>query len=636
MMRSFLATICLFSCVFHVNAQNNYDVSLIPKHLLPYASSVVRTDDLSVVIEDYDNTFVHEKMAVTILNKNGDDMARVVLFYNKSNVIKNVKGLLYDEYGKQIGKFSEGNFEDESAWDGFSLFLDTRVKHYTPAITTYPYTIVYEYDMRLKQSLNLPEWQPNPHFGVAIEKSSFEFSCKPEFHIRYKETNFSGKVETTTGPKGLKTYSWHEDNLKAVKKEPLSPYSGNYLTSVKIAPEKFIYEGLSGTFENWKDLGKWEYDKLVASRQQLPTETMEHIREITKDISDPKLKAKKVYEYMQDKTHYVSVQIGIGGYQPFLASDVDQQNYGDCKALVNYTQALLKAINIESYYCVVEAGENYKVSMMNDFATMEQGNHIILCLPFKNDTTWADCTSQTIPFGYLGGFTDDRTVLACTPEGGKLLHTPKYTADNNRESRKADFIVNENGELSGRMSTMFKGVDYEDRSFLVGETQDEQVKRLKKIYPINNLNIDKVEFKRYKSADPAVTETIQLHARDYASAAGGKLFFMLNSFDRAGRPPPQVQNRVNDVYINRGYTEEDEITYTLPQGYRLEKTPFNYSVNKPFGSFSVSMAVNGDKLIYKRRFKVIDGTYSKETYQDLIDFYQTAYDADEYTVSLVK
>ncbi len=38
---------------------------------------------------------------------------------------------------------------------------------------------------------------------------------------------------------------------------------------------------------------------------------------------------------MQGKTHYISIQVGIGGYQPFLASDVDRLNYGDCKALVN-------------------------------------------------------------------------------------------------------------------------------------------------------------------------------------------------------------------------------------------------------------------------------------------------------------
>lgn len=635
-MKLYLVIFSILITGVKVRAQDSYDASLIPKELLFHASAVVRSKEVNIEVKDLDNTLYHIKEAITVLNKNGDDDAHIVIEHDKANVIKYIKGAVYNEYGKLIKKFSEGDFEDVNAGHDFSLFEDYRVKHYLPAITDYPYTVVYEYEERSKQSLNFDEWRPNPHTGVAVERSSFTFTCKPDFNIRYKEINTPAKVQVSTNAAGLKTYTWQANNLKAVKHEPFSPYPGNYLTSVKIAPEKFMYYGYSGQFTNWKELGKWEYDKLIANRQELPAATVEHIKEITKDIADPKLKAKKVYEYMQDKTHYISVQVGIGGNQPFLASDVDQQNYGDCKALVNYTQALLKAVGIESYYCVVESGRNYKVSMINDFASMEQGNHIILCLPFKNDTTWAECTSQTIPFGYLGDFTDDRTVLACTPQGGKLMHTPKYTAGDNLEAREASFEINENGELQGGMLTRFKGTEYEERSFLAGEPRDEQIKDLKKMYPVNNMNIDTLHLKRFKNEAPEFTENIRLHARDYASVSGGKMFFMLNSFDRSEAPPQQVPNRINDVFINRGFTKEDDITYTLPTGYRLEKAPVNFEIKKPFGSFLVTMTVNGNKLTYKRKLQIIDGLYSKDTYPDLVDFYQTVYDADEYTVSIVK
>ena len=118
---------------------------------------------------------------------------------------------------------------------------------------------------------------------------------------------------------------------------------------------------LSGSFTNWQELGKWEYDKLIANRKKFPAETVQHIKEITEDITDPKLKAKKIYEYMQQKTHYISVQVGIGGFQPFRHLMWIRMSYGDCKALVNYTQALLKVAGIDSYYCVVygdHAGES--------------------------------------------------------------------------------------------------------------------------------------------------------------------------------------------------------------------------------------------------------------------------------------
>jgi len=616
-------------------AQNDYNASLIPKDLLPYASAVIRDKEVNIEVKDLENTVYHIKQAITVLNKNGDRDAHIIVEHDKNNLIKYIKGVVYNEFGKPVKKFSESDFEDVSAYDGFSLFQDTRLKHYLPSVTDYPYTITYEYEERSKQSLAFDDWEPNPYIGVAVEKSTFVFTCKPDFNIHYKEINIPGKATIGTNVQGLKTYTWQVNNLKAVKDEPFSEAPERTLSSIKIAPEKFTYYGIGGVYTNWKELGKWEYDKLLANRQELPTETVEYIKGITRDITDPKLKAKKIYEYMQGRTHYVSVQVGIGGYQPFPASDVDKLNYGDCKALVNYTQALLKAVNIDSYYCVVKSGREYKISLQDDFASLNQGDHIILCLPFKNDTTWADCTSQTIPFGYLGSFTDDRTVLACTPQGGKLLHTPKYTTEENLQKRKASFVINESGGLKGDIETQFKGIEYENRDWLIRESPVERIKDIKGVYPINNLEIEKLTYKQDKSFKPVTTENIELSANDYGSVNDGKLYFMLNSVNHI-KSIREVRNRINPVEITRGYTEEDEIIYTIPKGYRLESEPLKMSSHKPFGSFTATMTINGDQLTYNRKFQIKDGTYDKDTYQDIVDLYQLAADADGYNVALVK
>src|ERR1700761_2045026 len=371
-MRSIILFFFILAFTLKASAQQGYEASLIPKELLPYASAVIRSQEINIEVKDLDNTLHHVKTAITVLNKNGENAAHIAIFYNKSNVIRSIKGVVYDEFGKQISKFSESDFTDQSAVHNFSLFEDTRVKHYIPAVTQYPYTIAYEYEVRSKQSLNFPDWQPNSSSVTAVESSSYSFTCKADFNIRYKETNVPAKVEISTNAAGLKTYSWKAVNLKAMRPEPYSPNRENYMTEVKIAPQNFEYEGIKGSFTNWQELGKWEYDKLLLNRQYIPLETADHIKAITADIADPKLKAKKIYEYMQEKTHYISVQVGIGGYQPFLASDVDKLSYGDCKGLVNYTQALLKLVNIDSYYCVVEAGDR-KISMLSDFASMDQG-----------------------------------------------------------------------------------------------------------------------------------------------------------------------------------------------------------------------------------------------------------------------
>jgi len=261
---------------------------------------------------------------------------------------------------------------------------------------------------------------------------------------------------------------------------------------------------------------------------------------------------------------------------------------------------------------------------------------VILCLPFKNDTTWVDCTSKENPFGYLGDFTDDRLVVACTADGGILLRTPRYTTFDNKQTRKASFTLAVDGMLTGEMVTKFEGTQYDNRDYLVNETFIEQVKKLKELYPVENLEITSLQLKQDKSLHPVTTETIKLNARDYVAQNGGRSFFTPNTASRYISPLKNVTNRNNPVYINRGYVDEDEITYTLPDGYRIATKLLELTIDKPFGKYTTSMHIAGNKLVYKRMLQINDGTYPKDVYADLVDFYQTVYEADNYTLTMEK
>jgi len=616
-------------------AQNKLDINLIPANLLHNANAVVRNEETTIQVIEPDNVEFHVKSVVTVFNRNGDSKVNINVFYDKISSIKYIKGFIYNEFGKVIQKINESDFDDYAASDGFSLYQDDRVKHYRKTSGQYPYTIELEYALKVRQSLYFPSWEPCEESNVAIEKSSFQFICDPGFNIRYKQDYLPGKASISTTREGKKEYSWNISNFAAWRDEPLSPPENQNKPRIILAPEAFAYEKYSGSFSSWQQLGKWEFDNLLKNRTTLPDETANYIKSITAGISDPKLKAKKVYEYMQQKTHYISIQVGIGGLQPFKADEVDKDGYGDCKALVNYTKALLHAAGIDSWYCEVYGNSREKLSLIPDFPSI-QGNHVILCLPFKNDTTWLECTDQQIPFGFLGDFTDDRNVLACTPEGGKLLHTPKYRTEQNLVTRKADFILNEGGDLEGEMTTSFKGADYDDRYAIVEKAQSERLKDFKKYCQINNIDIKTLEYKLDKSLDPATFENVKLSAREYGAITDGKYYFSLNSVDRQSAGLKPITNRVNPVTINHGHTYEDRITYTLPAGWKLDSEPLNVAINQPFGSFSANVSVKNNQLVYVRKLQIKDGTYNKEVYSDLVDFYNAVVDADNYNVILVK
>src|ERR1700749_3545437 len=206
-MRRLLSTIlCLLGMCSGAIAQENYDISLLPKKLMPYASAVIRNEEITTEVKDLDYSTYHVKRAIAVLNKNGDEKIGLDIFYNKNTTIRYIKGSIYNEYGKVIQKIAERDFDDYAATDGFSLFQDDRVKHYKKAVTDYPYTVEYEYELKEKQSLIFNDWAANSEVGLAVEKSSYTFICKPNFDIRYKQFNLSSTPVIGTNKEGNKTY----------------------------------------------------------------------------------------------------------------------------------------------------------------------------------------------------------------------------------------------------------------------------------------------------------------------------------------------------------------------------------------------------------------------------------------------
>lgn len=630
-MKKLSLLILLLNFAFSVFAQENYAVDLIPANLKSRANATIRSQETIVDMRAEDNVIYSVKKAITVFNKNGDDNARLVLGYDKNIVIKGIKGEVYNEMGILTHKFSQNDFRDESAIQDISLFEDSRVKHFLPNINNYPYTVVYTFEIRFKQNLIIPEWVPKRSADVSVAKSSFTFISKPNDQVNIKVQNLNSKADEFVDDK-QKRLIWTVNNLPATKVEPFSPLEDAYQPSVKIAPKQFRYFNYQGSYTNWQELGKWQYDNLLKDRQTLSPQTIETVKNLIKDETNDKDRARKIYQYMQNKTRYISIQVGIGGFQPFKASEVDRLGYGDCKALVNYMQSLLAVANIESYYCVVNAGSK-KVNLDPTFASMEQGNHIILCMPLKGDTTWLECTSQKIPFGFLSDFTDDRYVLACTPTGGKLLHTPKLTAQNNLQTRKANITLDKEGNAKGTILTTFEGSQYDAHEEIIGKPLTEQQKLLKDKYDVNNIYFSLVNYEQEKAVMPKTIEKLSVEIRNYCSINNDKFFIMLNPFN-VHPTIPEVKNRTMPVYINRGFTDIDSVTFQLPENVIPIALPNHTKMNNEFGSYESSSTISDGKLHFYRKLVINEGNFPPESYAIFTKFITEVNSADQLKLTL--
>lgn len=594
-----------------------YEVSNIPKELLSRASATVREEQRTFNIISPSEMVETVRSVITVHNNSGDDYANMILGYDKSKQIKSVKGEILDEDGKSLKKFGIKDFKDYSASSEGTMFTNTRLKSYSPYISSYPYTIIYEYEVRHNQTLFISSWRPDFYGDLSVQKSSYEILAAPDNKLRILKKNLikDGKEEI----KGKqKSYYWEIENIKAVRSEQFSPNRHETGMRVFVVPENFEYYKHQGKVNDWNSFGEWLNTALLKDKRELPPTTVAKVKELCKDLTTDREKAKALYEYLQKKTRYISIQIGIGGQEPFPAKDVDRLGYGDCKALVNYMQALLDVENIPSYYCIVEAG-NRKMDVDPEFANLVDGNHIILCLPFENDTTWLECTSQDLPFGYLGDFTDDRLVLAVTEDGGKIMRTEVYSYDQNLQHRKGTFKMDKDGKITGDIRTEFSGAQFENHFYNMKEIKDEQTKRLKRQYDVNRIQFNTVKYTIEENDKLALIEDLNIEADNFGIKNNDNVTVYPNFLNRSSAIP-DYRNRTNIVKITRGYTDIDETEIQLPDNILPVIVPANKKLEVPMASYEFTVKIKDGKMVCYRKLQIKEGSYPASSYADFSKF----------------
>lgn len=627
--------IFLFSFGFSISAFGSdlkYRFEDIPKALLKDAKAVVRNEDIQVEVKSDQKLVQKITYAITVLNKNGNANAYLRVPYSKNVRVNGIKTRLYDASGEEFKK--KGGFDvlDYALISNGTLFQDDRIKFVDPEHYVYPYTVEYTYEISWSEVINYPNWYPLDDYNIAVEKSKFSLSISKDASCRYYEQNITNKASIQNSEDNT-TYTWQLNNAAALTEEKFSPLLNDFAPVVYIAPSRLKVEGYEGNFETWTGIGKW-INQLNQGRNNLGDETKAKILKIASQYPDDRAKIKALYEYMQNKTRYVSVQIGIGGFQPFDAETVDKLSYGDCKALSNYMKTILEVAGIKSNYTLVRAGDDNLI-IREDFPS-SQFNHAILCVPLATDTIWLECTDQNGPFNYMGTFTAGRKVLMIDETGGKLICSPALTAESNLKTSKGEVSLDVNGDGFASISKKFYGAEYDAYRRILVSDQVDRKKLVTGSIHIPNFELDNFTITETKVEKPFVTENLNLTVTNYCTKVGDRLMLCLNMMNKMGDSPFQAATRKTPVVIKWPVYEVDTVTYDLPERYTLEKIPPKVSLISDFGEYTTQVSKVGKTIQYVRIFKVFKAEHPIDRYDEIVTFFEKIVSADENKVMLTR
>lgn len=609
----------------------DYSVAAIPAALKEKAHAIKRMEELVVNVSSLSEKKIVHRYAITVLDASGDKYAKVIDYYDKLRSIRSISGTLYDAAGKQLKRLKQSDVEDLSGV-GSSLMSDDRIKRHSFYYTVYPYTVEYEIEVKENNTFTFPEWIPQEDEPFSVEKSKLVVNVPLDFTLRYQSFHYKGEPVITTD-KDTRTYSWEVKDLTVLPDERFVTDWHRRTTSVLLAPADFEIQRYKGSMNTWEEMSRFMY-VLNQGRDQLPEAVKQTVHQLTDGLSREE-KITKLYHYLQQHTRYVSVQLGIGGWQTFDASYVAANGYGDCKALSNYMCSLLKEAGLPAFCVLVYGGDN-EITFEEGFPS-NQFNHVIACVPGTKDTTWLECTSTTLPAGYLSSFTANRPVLIASEKGSKLVHTPAYSMEQNLQLRRITANINDNGDMLLNAVTHYTGMQQDDLQGRLHQlSREKQLEILKKGLSLPSYDVNKYECKELAEQLPAIDEQLEISAHNYASISGKRMFIVPNLLNKTTIRPDADVPRLSDILLRSSYRDADTVLITVPEGYLPESVPQSVSLKSAFGNYSCQATVSGNLITYIRNVSIKEGLYPATSFPELVSFYGAMYKADRAKLVLVR
>ncbi len=602
-MKKLLLYIICFAAAVCTHAQQAWTSAEIPDSLKRDAYSVVRDYQLTVTAQSQKALMMHHHLVVTILNKKGEKHSLWSYPTSKFDKLTSFSGKVYNDQGKVVTKLKRSDVSSSQ----YSEQLATDILHnyVTPPVMDYPYTVEYDWEVKCADGyMEYAYFSPIDHEYQALQNAQFLLTVPSGTKIRY--TAMPRNIEAEKQSVGNnEQYRWTIKPMRGIIDDGYEEESMYILPSVIAVPQDFRLGESAGSLTSWESLGLW-YSQLAEGRGTLSPSDIQKVHDLTDACASDGEKLAALYKYLGEKTRYVSIQLGIGGWQPMTAEEVGKTGFGDCKALTNYMQSLLREAGIQSYQTIIST--NY-ANLLKGFPNMHQTDHVVLTVP-QSDGRFilVECTNPKLPLGYIPQSLAGHEALQVNGEKSKLVRLQDYTPETNYENLCADVSLHADGTSTVGLSCDHYGARYGAVRQMANISEKERVE-------IVAHWIDR--------KDPKVTETVVAETVDptphidvqakisvtYGDVYGDKIFIASNPFRKLSAPRFR-KDRQRPIVVESSVAFNDTIRIEIPEGYAYKSGDTADSQTTVFGSYVYSVKLEGNVLTVVTNVCINKGNYA--------------------------
>jgi hypothetical protein len=429
---------------------------------------------------------------------------------------------------------------------------------------------------------------------------------------------------------GRHIYTWATSNITPPKSEIFAPDSSVPAMSVRV-----------GAPLTWSAIGRW-YNNLSKDRYTLTPALVATIDSVvhTSRTADDSLRA--LHQWIATDLRYVSVSLGIGGYQPRFPEATVGTGFGDCKDKATLFIAAARHFGFTAYPVLLNSSGGDET----DLPAIEQFDHVIAAVQPRGtkalryvDLTTYQFRDGDIPPSYQGGF-----GLVVFPDGSSRDVTfPKVAAGSTDQHFTGELTAD--GLVSGTYAFAAHGAAGQDlRASLTQAPDSAGMANLKRNAPtfFPGSVVDSVIL--FDPNDRAATPTIQYvqHGGTGVKSAGAvRIFAIPGPFQGAGASLSKLVSELQEEprklpidasEVIRGGGTSDAMRLTLPAGWTAQ-LPESIHATSVFGSYSAEYAQVGRELQVTHTVTPGTGVYPTNRLTDLVAWLtQMSHDDVQYVV----
>ena len=429
-------------------------------------------------------------------------------------------------------------------------------------------------------------------------------------------------------------------NLAAFQTEDFMPPADELKARVD-----FIYAPVSlerDPDKFWKNFGKkrnGELESFVGKRKAM----QEAVAQIVSPNDPPEVKLRKIYDRVQqirNKSYELrKTEQEEKRDKEKPAENVEEvwkRGYGNGAQLTWLFLGLVRAADFEAYGCWVSDRSHYFFAPKTMQTAKLDANVVLVKLNGKD--LYFDPGAEYTPFGLLTWSETGVAGLKLDKDGGTWIETTLPAASESRMKRKANLKLSDTGDLEGKLTVTYTGLEAMYQRLDVRHEDDVARKkfledRLKAQVPVG-VEVELVNQPDWSGSETPLVAEFDIKIPGWASGAGKRALLAAGVFTGAEKHIFEHNQRSHPIYFEYPYEKEDDVTIELPPGWQVSSVPPAQAKDGHVVAYNIKVENNKNTLHLTRKLTVDFLMLEPKYYGALRNFFEAVRTGDEEQIVL--